>query len=154
MSTIVRWTPIREMASMQSVMDRFFDETWRGTRPAFAGNALALDVHETDQAYTVQTALPGVNPEQINISFQDDVLTISGEVEQSKSSEDKNTRVLLSERSYGKYSRSIRLSQPIEADKIEANFENGVLTLTLPKAPEAQPRLIPVKTNGAKASAN
>ena len=154
MTTIVRWNPIREMAAMQSAMDRLFEETWRGARPSIAGNALALDVHETDQAYVVHTSLPGVEADKINISFQDDVLTISGEVEQAKTNEDQNTRVLLSERSYGKFSRSIRLAQAIDADKVEATYENGVLTLTLPKAPEAQPRLIPVKTNGVKASAN
>ena len=144
MTTIVRWNPIREMAAMQSAMDRLFEESWRG-RTAVAGNALALDVHETDQAYTVQTSLPGVEADKINISFQDDVLTIGGEVEQTKTTEDQNTRVLLSERSYGKFSRSIRLAQAIDADKVEANYENGVLTLTLPKAPEVQPKLIPIK---------
>ena len=154
MTTIVRWNPIREMAAMQSAVDRLFEETWRGSRPSLAGNALALDVHENDQAYVVHTSLPGVEADKINISFQDDVLTISGEVEQVKTNEDQNMRVLLSERSYGKFSRSIRLAQAIDADKVEANYENGVLTLTLPKTPEAQPRQIPVKTNGVKASVN
>jgi HSP20 family protein len=154
MTTIVRWNPIREMAAMQSAMDRLFEETWRGARPSVAGNALALDVHEDDMTYVVHASLPGVEADKINISFQDDVLTISGEVEQTKTNEDQNTRVLLSERSYGKFSRSIRLAQAIDADKVEANYENGVLTLTLPKAPEVQPKLIPVKTNGVKASAN
>ena len=154
MTTIVRWNPIREMAAMQSAMHRLFEENWRGARPSVAGNALALDVHENDQAYVVHTSLPGVDADKINISFKDDVLTISGEVEQVKTSEDQNTRVLLSERSYGKFSRSIRLAQAVDADKVEATYENGVLTLTLPKTPEAQPRQIPVKTNGVKASAN
>lgn len=154
MTTIVRWNPIREMAAMQSAMDRLFEETWRNNRPTVAGNALALDVYENDSAYVVHTSLPGVDADKINISFQDDVLTISGEVEQHKTSEDQNTRVLLSERSYGKFSRSIRLAQAIDADKVEATFENGVLTLTMPKAPEVQPRQIPVKTNTVKASAN
>jgi HSP20 family protein len=154
MTTIVRWNPIREMAAMQSAMDRLFEQTWRGAQTTVAGNALALDVYENDQAYIVHTSLPGVEADKINISFQDDVLTISGEVEQVKSSEDQNTRVLLSERSYGKFSRSIRLAQAIDADRVEATYENGVLTLNLPKAPEVQPRMIPVKTNGVKASAN
>ncbi|MBZ0286005.1 MAG: Hsp20/alpha crystallin family protein [Anaerolineae bacterium] len=152
MTTIVRWNPIREMAAMQSAMDRLFEQSWRGAQPTVAGNALALDVYENDQAYLVHTSLPGVNADQINISFQDDVLTISGEVEQANV--EQNTRVLLSERSYGKFSRSIRLAQAIDADKVEATYENGVLSLTLPKAPEAQPRMIPVKTNGVKTSAN
>jgi HSP20 family protein len=154
MSTLIRWNPVREMAAMQSAMDRLFDETWRGARPTVAGNTMALDVYETDTAYTVHTALPGVNPDQISISYHDDVLTISGEVEQPKFNEDDNIRVLVFERSYGKFSRSIRLAQAIDADQVEANYENGVLMLTLPKTPEAQPRLIPVKSNGAKALSN
>jgi HSP20 family protein len=154
MSTLIRWNPVREMAAMQSAMDRLFDETWRGARPTVAGNAMALDVYETDAAYTVYAALPGVNSDQINISYQDDVLTISGEVEQPKFNEGDNTRVLVFERSYGKFSRSIRLAQALDADKVEANYENGVLMLTLPKTPEAQPRLIPVKSNGTKVSVN
>jgi HSP20 family protein len=154
MSTLIRWNPVREMAAMQSAMDRLFDETWRGARPTIAGNAMALDVYETDKAYTIHAALPGVNPDQINISYQDDVVTLSGEVEQPKFDEGENHRVLVFERSYGKFSRSIRLAQAIDADNVQADYENGVLTLTLPKAPEAQPRLIPVKSNGVKASAN
>ncbi len=154
MSKIIRWNPVREMAAMQSAMDRLFDETWRGTRPTVAGNSLALDVYENDQNYSVYAEIPGMHPDQISISYQDDVLTISGEVEQPKFNESDNSRVLVFERSYGKFSRSIRLAQPIDIDQVDANYENGVLTLTLPKAPEAQPRMIAVKSNGAKASAN
>jgi HSP20 family protein len=150
MTTIVRWNPVREMAAMQSAMDRLFEDSWRTSRATSGTSRLALDVYETEQAYTVHTALPGVNPDQINISFQDDVLTISGEVEQPKFGEDVKARVLLFERSYGKFSRSIRLAQPIDADHVEATYENGLLTLTLPKAPEAQPRLIPVKSGSNK----
>jgi HSP20 family protein len=154
MANVVRWNPIREMAAMQSAIDRMFEDSWRAVRPTVAGNALALDVYETDTGYTVYTALPGVNPDQINVSLHDDVLTISGEVAQPAVSEDANARVLLFERSYGKFSRSIRLNQPVDGDHIEAAYENGVLTLTLPKAPQAQPKLIPVKTNGTKAIEN
>ena len=154
MTTIVRWNPIREMAAMQSAMDRLFEQTWRGAQATVAGNALALDVYEDDLAYVVHASLPGVEADKINISFQDDVLTISGEVEQVKTNEDQKKRVLLSERSYGKFSRSIRLARAVDVDNVEATYENGVLTLTLPKAPEAQPKLIPVTANGVKASAN
>jgi HSP20 family protein len=152
--SIVRWNPVREMAAMQNAIDRMFEESWRSVRPTVAGNALPLDVYETDSAYTVYTALPGVTPDQISVSLHDDVLTISGEVAQPVISEDANARVLLYERSYGKFTRSIRLTQPIDQEHIEAAYENGVLTLTLPKAPEAQPKLIPVKTNGHAASQN
>ena len=154
MASVVRWNPVRDMAAMQSALDRMFEENWRTVRPTPAGNVLALDVYETPTAYSVYTVLPGVNPDDISVSLHDDVLTISGEIPQPAHSEDENSRVLLAERHYGKFSRSIRLSQPIDADHIEAAYDNGVLALTLPIAPEAQPKLIPVKVNGAQASKN
>jgi len=150
MTTLVRWNPVREMTAMQNVLDRMFDETWRGTRPTFAGNALPLDVHEDATGYTVVTALPGLTADQINVSFQDGVLTITGETAHPEVKED--TRVLVQERSYGRFSRSVTLPQAVNADAVEASFENGVLTLTLPKAPEAQPRQIQIKSNGVLAS--
>lgn len=149
MTTMIRWNPFREVAAMQREMDRLFDQNWRTARPATRNHALALDAYETDTAYVVFTALPGVNPDAINVSIEDNVLTISGEVAQPTFEEAANARSLLLERSYGKFSRSIRIGAPVDADKVEAAYENGLLKLTLPKTPEAQPRLIPVK-NGTK----
>jgi HSP20 family protein len=146
MSTIVRWNPIREMAAMQSAFDRLFDETWRGARPTFAGNEMALDVYETAQNYTLIATLPGLNPDDIRVNMHDDVLTISAEVAAPKQEE--GSRVLLQERAFGKFTRSVRLPQPVNLDSVEAAYEHGILTLTLPKAPEAQPRAIPVRALG------
>ncbi len=149
MTTVVRWNPLREMASMQGTLDRLFDETWRTARTADTGS-LALDVHETDQAYLVYAALPGVNADAVNISLHDGVLTISGEVEQFTP---ENSRALMLERGYGKFQRSIRLPQAVNINAVEATIENGVLSLTLPKTAEAQPRVIHVKTaNGNPAN--
>ncbi len=148
MSTIIRWNPIREMAAMQSAMDRIFDNTWRSFGGLEGvGSALALDVHENDQQYSVTTALPGLKPEQIEITLHDGTLTISGEYERAQT--DENTRVLIQERSYGKFSRSITLPQAVDADNVQAQFDNGVLTLTLPKTAEAQPRRISVSSSPA-----
>lgn len=148
MSTIIRWNPIREMAAMQSAMDRLFEDTWRGYRNVDTSLALALDVHETETAYHIVAALPGVPSDTINVSLHDDVLTISGELPQPSYPE--NARALLLERTYGKFSRSIRLPEQVAADQIEASLDNGLLTLNLPKTPEAQPKQIPVRvaTNG------
>lgn len=130
---------------MQGALDRLFDETWRGARNGSDTGSLALDVHETDNAYLVSAALPGVNADAVNINLLDGVLTISGEVEQHTP---ENSRALMLERGYGKFQRSIRLPQSVDASAVEARMENGVLALTLPKTPEAQPRTIPVKTTG------
>ena len=143
MTTVIRWNPIREMATMQGALDRLFDESWRNTRGSAENGTLPLDVHETDNAYVVSATMPGVSANDINISLHDGVLTISGAMQQPTY---ENSRALLLERTYSKLQRSIRLPQPVVQDSIEALLENGVLTLTLPKTAEAQPRVIPVRT--------
>ena len=142
---IVRWNPIRDMVTMQNAMDRFFEESWRSMETASRNN-LALDVHETDQAYIVFASVPGLNADDLNITLHEGTLTIAGEFV-TPHAED-NTRVLLNERGYGEFSRSLNLPQTIDLDAVEALYDNGVLTLTLPKVPNAQPRQIAVRANG------
>jgi HSP20 family protein len=143
---IVRWNPFREMAAMREAMDRIFEETWRPFFEEVSQGAfrLAVDVHEDNNAYTVVTSLPGVAPENINVRLEGDVLMIDGEIPE-RVVEKEGTQTLLRERQYGRFSRRIRLPQPVDSSKVEAQYENGVLTLTLPKAAEAQPKVIPVK---------
>jgi HSP20 family protein len=142
MSTIIRWNPIREMAAMQTALDRLFDETWGNNRPGTGVSTLALDVHEDANAYHVSASVPGLNSEQLQVNFQDGVLTISGEINQETRSE---SRALMLERTFGKFTRSVRLPMPVNVEGIEATLDNGVLNLTLPKTPEVQPRQIPVR---------
>ncbi|MBZ0275641.1 MAG: Hsp20/alpha crystallin family protein [Anaerolineae bacterium] len=154
MSTIIRWNPFREMAAMQSAFDRVFEDNWRSLRPVWenanAGSfALALDVHEQDNGYTVTAELPGIPSENINVKLHDGILTISAE-QTVENKQEEQGRVLLQERRYGKFSRSVRLPQPINTEQVEASYDNGVLTLTLPKAAEAQPRMIPVSVKNSK----
>ncbi len=146
MNTIIRWNPIREMAAMQNALDRLFEETWNGTRINNMVGSLALDVHETADAYMVSAAVPGLTHEQLQVNFQDGVLTISGEVSQETRDD---ARAILLERSYGRFSRSVRLPLPVNVEGIEATLDNGVLKLTLPKTPEVQPRQIPVRVQSA-----
>ncbi len=144
MANIVRWNPVREIAAMQNLMDRMFDDMMRGNASEISGTALALDVHEDDASYTVTTSLPGVDVENIKVNLHDDFLTIEAEIPERKI-EKQGTRTLMQERSYGKFARRIRLPQPVKTDNVEASYENGVLILTLPKAENALPRSIPVK---------
>ena len=156
MANITRWNPMREMVAMQNALDHMFDDTWRswsGMDESVMGGNLALDVQEDDNNYTVTTALPGVEVEHINIRLHNDMLTIEGEIPE-KEVEKEGKRSLLKERYYGRFSRSIRLPQPVNRDTVDASFENGVLTLTLPKSPEAQPKLIPVKAYKEGGSGN
>lgn len=146
MTTVVRWNPIREMAAMQGAFDRMFDENRRSGRTNVNAGSLALDVHETDAAYVIHAVVPGITADAISISLHDGVLTIAGEVPQFTL---ENSKALLIERTYGKFQRSIRLPQEVDANAVEAQVENGVLTLSLPKTPEAQPRTIPVKAGNS-----
>jgi HSP20 family protein len=156
MANITRWNPMREMAAMQNALDRMFDDTWRswsGVDESVMGGNLALDIQEDDNSYTVTTALPGVESEHINVRIHNDMLTIEGEIPE-KEVEKEGKRSLLKERYYGRFSRSIRLPQPVNRDQVDASFDNGVLTLTLPKSPEAQPKTIQVKANKQLGSGN
>jgi HSP20 family protein len=143
---MIRWNPVREWANLRA-MDRFFDETWRAARPVTEvvnAHRFPLDIHESDNAYVVIASLPGFKTDDLNISLNDDVLTISAERLQEAPQE--GFQAALTERRNGKFSRSIRLPYPVNADAVDATLDAGVLTLTLPKTPEAQPRLITVKS--------
>ena len=142
MSTLIRWNPVRR----QNVMNRFFEESWRNWPAAYQNvenrHALALDVREDDQAYSIIASLPGVKAEDVNVRLHDGMLTIEAEIEEHNVEE--GERQLIKERHYGSFSRSLRLPDTVNQDEIEAGYENGVLTLVVPKAEEAQPKLIPV----------
>jgi HSP20 family protein len=144
MTTVIRWNPLREMAEMQNSLNRLFDETWRTGWSAQA-SIFPIDVYETNEAYTVTANLPGVDQDKISITMNQNVLMISAEVPQHTPAE--GERVIALERPNGQFSRSITLPRPVHTESIEAVYENGVLTLTLPVAPEAKPRQIQVKTS-------
>jgi len=118
---------------------------WR--RVALSVAAPAVDVVEKEKAYEITAELPGMDEKNIELTVADDMLTIKGEKKEER--EEKKKNFFLSERQYGSFERSFRLPEGVEADKIEASFKKGVLTVTLPKTPEAQKkakeRAIPVK---------
>lgn len=138
---IQRWNPFREMLEMRSAFDRMWDDSWQGM---FKGGDLAIDVDENDNHYVVTAELPGVQAENVNVRFHDGMLTIDAEIPETTTERNGDSRSLIRERRYGRMTRSVRLPQVINAESAEASFENGVLTLTLPKSPEAQPKLIPI----------
>ena len=146
---ITRWNPFREMVSMQNQFDRFFDD-WR---PFFNDenlrgrtNFLAIDAHEDDTQYSVTTELPGVNPENINVRQDGDYLLIEATIPE-ETTESNNKRWLVRERRSGHFSRRIRLPQNVDFSKVEANYTDGVLMLSLPKSEKTQPRQIPIKSS-------
>ena len=159
MTTLTRWEPIREWADMRSNMDRmmgrFFEDPFFANTSAWSqrnGGAwsLPLDVAEDADHYIVKASVPGINPEDIDITLTDNVLTIKGETKEEKESQETNWHVR--ERRYGSFMRSVTLPASIEADKVEATNENGVLTLRIPKAEAVKPKRITVKNTVAGSS--
>jgi HSP20 family protein len=147
MSNLVRWEPFRDLISLREAMDRLFEESFvrpSGGRLAPAGvGALAVDVYETDDAVIVKSAIPGVKPEDIDISITGDTLTIKGETQAEEEVKEEN--YIRRERRCGSFSRSVVIPLPVVAGKAEAEFENGILTLTLPKAEKVKPKAIKIK---------
>ena len=126
--------------SLQREVDRLFDEFARGSGTlAVAGNGSlmpSMDISETDKEFVITAELPGMDESNIDVKFSDGTLTIKGEKKDER--EEKQKDYHLSERRYGSFQRSFGVPDGVDADKIEAHFKNGVLTVTLPKRPEAQ----------------
>jgi HSP20 family protein len=126
-----------QMGSWRSPFGRTMSDVepfWRGE--IGWGKAPAVDVVDTETAYEITAELPGLDESNIDVKFSDGTLTIKGEKRDEK--EEKKKDYYLSERRYGSFQRSFGVPNSVDADKIEANFKNGVLTVTLPKTPEAQ----------------
>lgn len=144
MRNIVRWTPSREFSSLWNAFDRMFEDSYM-TPPEEQARSwgLALDVAENANAYVVKASVPGVKPEDIEVTLEKNVLTISGE---SRADESINTEEYrLRERRYGTFSRSLRFPAEVNSDSIDASYENGVLTLTVPKSEAVKPRKIEIQ---------
>jgi HSP20 family protein len=148
---IERWDPFREAVSLRDAMNSLLQESFirPGNLLAQEGTAaLPLDISETEDHYVVKASLPGVKPEDVQITVHGDTLTIRGE---SKAEEEKKGQTWhLRERRFGSFQRSVTLATPINSDQAQANFDHGVLTLTLPKSEQAKPRQI--KIGGASAT--
>lgn len=142
---LMRWEPFRELVSLREAMNRLLEESfvrpWGGL-PRWAEGP-AVDMYETDDAVVVKAAMPGVDPKDVEINVTGDTLTIRGEAK--KEERVKEEHYLRREWCYGSFCRSFLLPTRVVADDAEAVFENGVLTLTLPKAEEIKPKTIKVK---------
>ncbi|MBI1847847.1 MAG: Hsp20/alpha crystallin family protein [Candidatus Rokubacteria bacterium] len=139
-------TPWTGMLGLRHEMDRMFDRFFEPRWYAFEAEGEwmpELDVSETADAVTVKVEVPGVDQKDIGVSLQNQLLTIKGEKQQEK--EDKDERYHRVERTYGAFTRTVRLPAPVMGEKATATFKNGVLTVTMPKAPEAKAAPIPVK---------
>lgn len=144
---IVRWRPLRDIVSIQDEMNKLFDDFFGRTptrwfQPEEGLWAPNVDVSETKDNIVLIAEMPGLNKEDIKLSVQDNVLTLSGEKKQEKEEKDANYHRL--ERSYGAFCRSFTLPTPVQADKVKASYKDGILKVTLPKTEEVKPKEIPI----------
>ena len=138
------WEPVREMMTLREAMDRLFDDAF--TRPiSMSGGSVlpAIDLYQNANEVVVKAALPSLKAEDVQISITADVLTLRGEFKQE--SEQKETTYHIREQRYGSFERSLALPTDVQTDKAKADFENGVLTITLPKAEAVKPKTISIK---------
>jgi HSP20 family protein len=140
------WEPFRELVSMRDDMDRLF-ETFFGSGQGDLENYWkpAIDIEESNGNLMVRAELPGMTKDDIKVSVQDDMLTISGE--RMRENEEKNKTVHRIERCYGQFRRMIRLPATVDADKVKATYKEGVLHVTLPKPESLKPKNIDVEIN-------
>ena len=147
MRTVVRWNPVRNVVNMQRTIDRLFDEYSGGHAGEYRKEAtewkLPIDLVETEAGYELQASLPGVNSDDIDITLNEKVLVIRAEVKKEEQREEDSWHIR--ERRWGSFSRSVRLPKEVDIQRIEANFENGVLLLSLPQSEETKPKRIAVK---------
>jgi HSP20 family protein len=144
---IVRWEPFRDLLSLQERMNRMFDESYRGRQAgedwALGGSwAPAVDIYEDNGSIVLQAELPGLDPKDVEVRVENNVLTLRGQRKLDESvTKDSYHRV---ERSYGAFTRSFTLPNVVDTEKIQANYKDGVLRLTLPTREEAKPKQIAI----------
>lgn len=140
MANITRYNPFSEVVSLREAMDRLFEDSFI-PRAGVGVRGLASNLYETPDNFILQIAMPGVNPEAVDITAQQDTLNIKWET-QVKAPENVTTHwnTFIS----GQYQQSFTLPAPINSEKADANYESGILTLTLPKAEHAKARTVKV----------
>jgi len=148
MSNLTRWEPVREMMTLREAMDRLFDDAF--TRPfslnregGSTWSSPAIDMYQTDNDVVVKAALPGFKPDEVQINVTGDILTIKGEVKHEEEKKDKSWHIR--EQRWDSFERSLRLPTGVISDRAKADFDNGILTISLPKSEEVKPKTITVK---------
>lgn len=144
MSSLIRWEPARDVMTLREAMDHLFDDAF--TRPFGTMNNSsmpAIDMYQTDNEVVVRAALPGIKADDVQINVTGDILSIKGEIKQKEEAKDKAWHIR--ERRWGSFERNVILPTEVVSDKAKAEFEDGVLTISLPKAEEVRPKTIAVK---------
>jgi HSP20 family protein len=145
MSNLTRWEPLREMMTLREAMDQLFDDAFTSPRGGRGVSIVpAVDVYQTADDVVVKANLPGLKADDVQISVTSDVLTLRGEYKHEVEQKEATYHIL--ERRSGSFERSVMLPMDVQTDKAKADFEDGVLTITLPKAETVKTKTITVKT--------
>lgn len=152
MTSIIRWDPFGEMHSLRRAMDRVFDDFGRGWRSGDAELTFPIDLSETETEVVVKAVLPGIKPEDVDISVSEGVLTVKGESKFEQKTEKEN--YYRQEIRYGSFHRSVPLPSRVSYEQADAEFKDGVLTVTLPKAEEVRPKQIKIRASGHATSSD
>ena len=149
MTTIVRWEPFRGVTTLQNQINRLFNDGFErvGEESNLTTWAPSVDIYETEQELVVKADLPDVDPKDLDVRVENNILTIRGERKFEKKVNEEN--YLRVERSYGTFARSFTLANTVNSEAIKADYQNGVLTLSIPKREEAKPKQIKVNVEGA-----
>jgi HSP20 family protein len=146
MSNLTRWEPAREMMTLREAMDRLFDDAFTrplSVRDGWSMATPAIDMYQTDNEVVVKASIPGMKAEEVQINVTGDILTLKGDIKQENEQKDRSWHIR--EQRFGSFERSVVLPTDVKSDKAEAVFENGILTITLPKADEVKPKTINIK---------
>jgi HSP20 family protein len=143
MADLTIWRPLQELRKeMDRIFQEFFGKTYLPEKWENIEWAPAVDVSETEDSVIVKVDVPGVKPEDMEISLVDNVLVIKGE--KKREEEEKKENFYRMERYYGSFMRAIQLPCEVEEDKVEANYKDGVLKIVLPKKPEEKKKVIKI----------
>jgi HSP20 family protein len=150
MTVITRWDPFREFSSLQDRMNRLFRES-QGPEESLATSSFAppVDVYEDEHNVTLKIEVPGIDENDIDVRIENNVLTVHGERKFEKEEKEQNYRRV--ERQYGSFTRTFTLPTTVDAEKVSANYDKGILKIALPKKAEAKPKQIKVNVGSEKA---
>jgi HSP20 family protein len=148
--TITRWDPFREMNSLQSTLNRVFQDYGRGNDELLNSGSFVppVDIYEDQNGITLKMEVPGVSQQDINISLENNTLTVTGERKFEKNEKEENFHRI--ERRYGAFARSFTLPNTVDAEKVHAAYENGILNIQLAKRAEAKPKQIKINVGSAQ----
>lgn len=143
MTDMTRTTPFSEMMSLREAMNQLFSDSF--VMPSVLGRTeqTPLDLYETDEAYVAKVALPGLKPEDFEITLENNILRVHGETRSEKETEE--ARYHVRERRYGAFDRVVRFPSAVNGDKVDASLTDGILTIRVPKAEEAKAKRISVQ---------